>query len=94
MIIVILVEVGIDHKFMQIGFSTLRMIQPRDTEQVPRVGVAAMLPANLNLKFTAPEWNYANRSEVCHPRCVLKPCGEVNSVKNTTMNKWLNDGVY
>jgi len=54
-IIVILVEVGIDHKFMQIGFSTLRMIQPRDTEQVPRVGVAAMLPANLNLKFTAPE---------------------------------------
>jgi len=33
-------------------------------------------------------------SEVCHPRCVFKLYGEVNSVKNTTMNIWLNDGVY
>ena len=33
-------------------------------------------------------------SEVCHPRCVFKLYGEVNSVKNTTINVWLNDGVY
>jgi len=33
-------------------------------------------------------------SEVCHPRCVFKLYGEVNSVKNTTMSIWLNDGVY
>ena len=25
-------------------------------------------------------------SEVCHPRCVFKLHGEVNSVKNTTIN--------
>ena len=33
-------------------------------------------------------------SEVCHPRCVFKLHGEVNSVKNTTVNVRLNDGVY
>jgi len=33
-------------------------------------------------------------SEVCHPRCVFKLYGEVNSVHNTTINIWLNDGVY
>jgi hypothetical protein len=33
-------------------------------------------------------------SEVCHPRCVFKLYGEVNSVKNTTINVWLNDSVY
>jgi len=34
-------------------------------------------------------------SEVCHPRCVFKLYGEVNSVKkNTSINIWLNDGVY
>ena len=33
-------------------------------------------------------------SEVCHPRCVFKLYGEVDSVKNTTINIWLNDGVY
>jgi len=33
-------------------------------------------------------------SEVCHPPCVFKLYGEVNSVKNTTINIWLNDGVY
>ena len=27
-----------------------------------------------------------NGSEVCHPRCVFKLYGEVNSVKNTTIN--------
>jgi len=32
--------------------------------------------------------------EVCYPHCVFKLQGEVNSVKNTTMNIWLNDGVY
>ena len=32
--------------------------------------------------------------EVCRPRCVFKPYGEANSVENTTMNIWLNDGVY
>ena len=32
--------------------------------------------------------------EVCHPCCVFKLYGEVNSVKNTTINIWLNDGVY
>jgi len=31
---------------------------------------------------------------LCHPRCVFKLYGEVNSVKNTTINIWLNDGVY
>ena len=35
-----------------------------------------------------------NNSEVCHPRCVFKLYGDVNSVKNTTINIWLNDGVY
>ena len=33
-------------------------------------------------------------SEVRHPFCVFKLYGEVNSVKNTTVNIWLNDGVY
>jgi len=33
-------------------------------------------------------------SEVCHPRFVFKLYGEVDSVKNTAMNIWLNDGVY
>ena len=33
-------------------------------------------------------------SEVCYPRCVFELYGEVNSVKNTTANIWLNDGVY
>jgi len=34
-------------------------------------------------------------SEVCHhPHCVFKLQGEVNSVKNTAINMWLNDGVY
>ena len=33
-------------------------------------------------------------SEVCHPRCVFKLYGEINSVKNTNINVWLNDGVY
>ena len=37
-------------------------------------------------------------SEVCHLRCVIpvvfKLYGEVNSVKNTNINMWLNDGVY
>jgi len=32
-------------------------------------------------------------SEVCHPRCLFKLYGEVNSVKNT-INIWLNDGDY
>jgi len=35
-----------------------------------------------------------HNSEVRHPRCVFKPYGEVNSVKNTTINIWLNGGVY
>jgi len=38
--------------------------------------------------------HYGTHSEVCHPRCVFKLYGEVNSVKNTTINIWLNDGVY
>ena len=33
-------------------------------------------------------------SEVCHPRCVFKLYGQVNSVKNTAINIWLNDGAY
>jgi len=33
-------------------------------------------------------------SELCHPRCAFKLYGEVNSIKNTTINIWLNDGVY
>ena len=33
-------------------------------------------------------------SELCHPRCVFKLYGEVSSAKNTTINIWLNDGVY
>jgi len=33
-------------------------------------------------------------SETCHPHCVFKLYGEVNSVKNTTINVWLNAGVY
>ena len=38
--------------------------------------------------------NNIGSSEVCHPLCVFKLYGEVNSVKNTTINIWLNDGVY
>jgi len=34
------------------------------------------------------------KSEMCHPRCVFKLYGEVNSAKNTTTSIWLNDGVY
>jgi len=37
---------------------------------------------------------YLHISEECHPRCVFKLYGAVNSVKNTTINIWLNDGVY
>jgi hypothetical protein len=48
---VIIVEVGIGHKFMQTGLCALHRIQPCDTEQVPRVDVSA----TLNLKFIAPE---------------------------------------
>jgi len=33
-------------------------------------------------------------SDVCHPRCVFKLYGEVNSVKNTTINTWLIDDIY
>ena len=32
--------------------------------------------------------------EVCHPRCVFKLHGEVNSVKKHSYKVWLNDGVY
>jgi len=39
-------------------------------------------------------FNLLMYSEVRHRRCVFKLQGEVNSVKNTTMNIWLNDGVY
>ena len=35
-----------------------------------------------------------HNSEVYHPRCMFKLYAEVNSVKNTTINIWLNDGVY
>jgi len=48
-----------------------------------------------------PEYDRVNEtfrsvlnSEVCQPRCVFKLYGEGNSVKNTTINIWLNDGVY
>jgi len=34
--------------------------------------------------YTRIETCYRN-SEVCHPRCVFKLYGEVNSVKNTTI---------
>jgi len=33
-------------------------------------------------------------SEVCHPRCVFKLYGEVNSVEKHNYKIWLNDGVY
>ena len=39
-------------------------------------------------------FNLVSNFEVCHPHCVFKLKGEVNSVKKTTMNIWLNDGVY
>jgi len=34
-----------------------------------------------------------SNSEMCHPRCVFKLYGELNSVKNATLNIWLNGGV-
>ena len=37
---------------------------------------------HLNVLFTRSCYN----SEVCHPRCVFELHGEVNSVKNTTIN--------
>ena len=36
----------------------------------------------------------AFKTEVCHPRCMFKLYGEVNSVKNTNISIWINDGVY
>ena len=38
--------------------------------------------------------NAGSHFEVCQPGCVFKLKGEVNSVKNATINIWLNDGVY
>ena len=38
--------------------------------------------------------NEIHFSEVFHPCCVFKLYGEVNSVKNTTINIWVNGGVY
>ena len=38
--------------------------------------------------------NILSKAELCHPLCVFKLYGEVNSVKSTTINIWLNDGVY
>jgi len=35
-----------------------------------------------------------HNSELCHPPCVFKLYGEVNSVKNTTINIWINDDYY
>ena len=35
-----------------------------------------------------------SNSELRHPPCVFKLYGEVNSVKSTAINIWLNDGVY
>ena len=40
------------------------------------------------------EFIFHQNSEVCHPYFVFKLYGEVNTVKNTTTNVWLNDGVY
>jgi len=52
-------------------------------------------------QYMCPEYDRVNEtfrsvlnSEVCQPRCVFKLYGEGNSVKNTTINIWLNDGVY
>jgi len=41
-----------------------------------------------------PSTNFNMNFEVCLPCCVFKLYGEVNSVKNTTINIWLNGGVY
>jgi len=40
------------------------------------------------------QWEYVCLSEVCHPHCVFKLYGEVNSVKKHNYKIWLNDGVY
>ena len=37
--------------------------------------------------------NIGGASEVCNPRCEFKLLGEVNTVKDKTMNIWLNDGI-
>ena len=55
MIIVIVVKVGIDGKFTQMGIFALCGIRPRATKQVPHVDISALLPAVLNLKFVTPE---------------------------------------
>jgi len=51
---------------------------------------------NIYLYYYVCRYSYCTdiNSEVCHPRCVFKLYGAVNSVKNTTINTWLNDGVY
>ena len=50
-------------------------------------------PSVMLLSQQLVKYTYRN-SEVCHPSCVFKLYGEINSVKNTTINIWLNDGVY
>jgi len=47
----------------------------------------------MSLKQVVKFVNEFVNSEVWHHRCVFKLYGEVNSVKNTTINIWLNDGV-
>ena len=64
---------------------------------LPHVAVwrlAWELPSSNLGRNTHNSMEFVITSEVCHPCCVFKLQSEVNSVKNTTINIWLNDGVY
>jgi len=65
-------------------------------ETSPFVGLPSSSTVSNNLHLCCVVLCYVilsiHNSEVCHPRCVFKLYGEVNSVKNTTINIWLNVG--
>ena len=56
-----------------------------------------ILNSYTNMAWNRWTWCYYKWSvcaEMCHPCCAFKLYGEVNSIKNTTTNVWLNDGAY
>jgi len=92
------------HLQRQVGMLILRTSPPTKMEQpVPkrrhikfrRQGKYFYFGVHNTEKYFTCTLAYASVFfEVCHPRCVFKLYGEVNSVKHTTINIWLNDGVY
>jgi len=68
--------------------------------QVDEINVANLVRASINLLKTK-NFLYTTRfniqkfcSEVCHPRCVLKTNGKVNSIRKHNYNCMLDGGIY